>query len=59
MASNYTHPTKIKGIGSVLTGRLAKAGLTNHHDIAVANPDTLRAIKGMEKIDIAALQELC
>ena len=57
MASNYTHLKKIKGVGSVLAGRLAKAGLTTHQDLAEASPDTLRAIKGMQNMDIAALQE--
>jgi hypothetical protein len=57
MGTNYSQLKKINGIGSVLAGRLAKAGLTTHQDLAEADPDTLRAIKGMENMDIAELQD--
>jgi dynactin complex subunit len=57
MGTNSSQLKKLKGIGSVLAGRLVKAGMNTHQDIAEASPEALRSIQGMKDKDIAVLQE--
>jgi hypothetical protein len=48
---------KIDGISNVLADRLKQEGIKTYRDVAKANPEALESIKGMDDLDIAAIQE--
>ena len=48
---------KIDGIGNVLADRLKQEGIKTYRDVAKANTEALQSIKGMDDLDIAAIQE--
>lgn len=57
MATITSDLKKIDGIGNVLAVRLKQEGIKTYHDVAKANPEALQSIKGIDNLDIAAIQE--
>ena len=57
MGTTTSDLKKIDGISNVLADRLKQEGIKTYRDVAKANPEALESIKGMNDLDIAAIQE--